>query len=67
VAQHGLEVRVRRSLRSVRRGKDLLIRVSRVPEKYGIHGVALETEEHAKARAEVLRRVRALTGERLAA
>ncbi len=36
-------------------------------EKYGIHGVAIEAEEHAKTRADVVRRVRALTGELLAA
>ena len=36
-------------------------------EKYGIRGVAIEAEEHAKTRADVVRRVRALTGELLAA
>jgi hypothetical protein len=32
-------------------------------EKHGIHGLALEAEEHAKARADLVRRVRALTGQ----
>jgi hypothetical protein len=36
-------------------------------EKHGIHGAALEAEEHAKARADVVRRVRTMTGELVAA
>ncbi len=36
-------------------------------ERYGIHGASLEAEEHAKARADVARRVHELTRELLAA
>jgi hypothetical protein len=35
-------------------------------ERYGLHGAALEAEEHAKARADVVRRVRAMVAGTLA-